>query len=1095
MPDAFEYDVFLSHSSKDKDTVRDIAERLRADGVHVWFDEWAIRPGDSIPAKIEEGLERSRVLVLCMSKHAFGSDWARLESHTFRFRDPLNRERRFIPLRLDDTEPPGSLAQFLYLDWRTDRDEAIAHLLRLDMVAEAEAPDLRDPSDEHEGLILRGHQDWIEYVAWSPDGRWALSGSGDQTVRVWDTETGRELRTLEGHTGAVYGVAWSPDGRRALSGSYDRTVRVWNTETGRELRTLEGHTNAVYSVAWSPDGRRALSGSRDQTVRVWDTDTGRELQTLEGHTDLIYGVAWSPDGRRALSGSYDQTVRVWDTDTGRELRILEGHTDRVLRVAWSPNGRRALSGSHDQTVRVWDTDTGRELRILEGHTGAVGDVAWSPDGRRALSGSQDRTVRVWDVGAYIPESPPPASAPDQSEYTNAKVLLVGDTSAGKTGLAHRLATGEWRPSDGSTVGAWATHMPLALDALGGVEREIWLWDFAGQADQRLVHQLFLDRAAAVLLLFDAGSDEVLGGLRDWQAALARTVPEGTPTFLVAGRIDAGFKASRGKIEAFAEEHGLRFFLTSAKEDTNCAALRDALIEAIDWEDEAKRTTKREFLRIRDAILAIRDADDVLHTVKELRPLIADRLPSEDAGFGDDVLRAVIRLLDGPGVVRELDFGTYVLLKPDWINAYAQAVIRTIRDDERDLGSLPRESIARGELIYQFVGHDGEPTAMKRLEGTEERVVLGEMERLLLKRGLCLPQGDRLVFPSHCGRERPDQPHDQRLPVLVSYTVRGYLDDLYATLVVKLADSGAFRLRDLWRDAADFETLGARKGLSIRLLRQTAGLGEISIRTGPGVSQDQLVVFANTVHDHLRSRVKDRDADVTRLRHYVCPDCGSPKGDPEILRQRLIRDGEEVELPCDLCSTSIPLWDDLERLFADDALRQQVERIKNAARATLDTRRLGKLLALEVGARIASADQKSFEIPQSEDEGIDVEMEFTDRDGNGTGVRVYLQLKAGNSYLRTRKRDGAEIFQIKKQRWVEYWLRQPFPVYLVIGTFDEDDRRFRGTTDRRFDHVRWMRIDDVLRARRAAGEKRITQIEFVGERVDIESIRRVRAGML
>ena len=113
----FEFDVFLSHSSKDKEVVRPLAERLREDGVRVWFDEWEIRPGRQHPAKIEEGLERSRVLVLCMSANAFGSDWAQLESGTFRFRDPLNKERRFLPLRLDDAPIKGSLAQFLYINW------------------------------------------------------------------------------------------------------------------------------------------------------------------------------------------------------------------------------------------------------------------------------------------------------------------------------------------------------------------------------------------------------------------------------------------------------------------------------------------------------------------------------------------------------------------------------------------------------------------------------------------------------------------------------------------------------------------------------------------------------------------------------------------------------------------------------------------------------------------------------------------------------------------------------------------------------------------------------------------------------------------
>ena len=117
MPDEFQYDVFLRYSSKDKLIVRDIAERLKKDGVKVWFDEWELKPGDSIPAKIEEGLEHSRVLVLCMSANAFGSDWAQLESGTFRFRHPLNKERSFLPLRLDDAPIKGSLAQFLYINW------------------------------------------------------------------------------------------------------------------------------------------------------------------------------------------------------------------------------------------------------------------------------------------------------------------------------------------------------------------------------------------------------------------------------------------------------------------------------------------------------------------------------------------------------------------------------------------------------------------------------------------------------------------------------------------------------------------------------------------------------------------------------------------------------------------------------------------------------------------------------------------------------------------------------------------------------------------------------------------------------------------
>ena len=118
----YRYDVFLSHSSADKPLVRELAELLRAAGLRVWFDAWQIKPGDLISAKIEEGLEQAAVLLFCMSANAFGSDWAQLEGHTAIFRDPLNRDRRFVPLRLDDAPIKAMLRGYAYLDWRPESD-------------------------------------------------------------------------------------------------------------------------------------------------------------------------------------------------------------------------------------------------------------------------------------------------------------------------------------------------------------------------------------------------------------------------------------------------------------------------------------------------------------------------------------------------------------------------------------------------------------------------------------------------------------------------------------------------------------------------------------------------------------------------------------------------------------------------------------------------------------------------------------------------------------------------------------------------------------------------------------------------------------
>ena len=196
---------------------------------------------------------------------------------------------------------------------------------------------------------LSGHADWVEAVAIAPDGLTAISASCDNTLKIWDTETGTEVRTLTGHTRWVRAVAIAPDGKTAISASCDKTLKIWDTETGTEVRTLIGHSDWVEAVAIAPDGKTAISASCDYTLKIWDIETGTEVRTLIGHTEWVNAVTIAPDAKTAISASGDNTLKIWDLLSGKEIASFSGDSGFDC-CAILPDGVTVVAGDRSGQV-------------------------------------------------------------------------------------------------------------------------------------------------------------------------------------------------------------------------------------------------------------------------------------------------------------------------------------------------------------------------------------------------------------------------------------------------------------------------------------------------------------------------------------------------------------------------------------------------------------------------------------------------------------------------------------------------------------------------------------------------------------------------
>ncbi|KAI4599626.1 hypothetical protein KJ359_001723 [Pestalotiopsis sp. 9143b] len=277
---------------------------------------------------------------------------------------------------------------------------------------------------------------------------------------------GKKQSAIEAHSGWVNSVAFSADGRRLASGSSDDSVKLWDAESGDCLQTFKHHFHHVGSVAFSADGRRLASGSNDDTVKLWDAESGDCLQTLEGHFLPISSVAFSADGRRLASGSSDDSVKLWDAESGDCLQTFKHHFHHVGSVAFSADGRRLASGSNDDTVKLWDAESGACIQTLN-VSRALQYLSFDPDHHSRLLSDAGNII----LDLSFMDSPPLTQGASSTDYNRTGYGISVD-NLWITYEGHNLI---WLPSEYRPLRSRVTGSMIAIGCNSG---RVWVVRFA-----------------------------------------------------------------------------------------------------------------------------------------------------------------------------------------------------------------------------------------------------------------------------------------------------------------------------------------------------------------------------------------------------------------------------------------------------------------------------------------------------------------------------------------------------------------------------------------------------------------------------------------
>jgi small GTP-binding protein len=630
-------------------------------------------------------------------------------------------------------------------------------------------------------------------------------------------------------------------------------------------------------------------------------------------------ISWSPSGKTIATPS-SNTIYIVDPETGRVTTELKAHTSGILGVAFSPDERLLASIGRDQTIRLWSVADWRQVATISLDCKPLNGTNWaalqfhpSLPVLCSVGTTGGASLYGLDVEGLLGASAAPAK-----RYATAKVVLVGESGAGKTGLGYRLATQRYKEHS-STHG----QQFWVVDSLGhtradDVPCEVVLWDLAGQQDYRLIHVLFLDDADAALVVVDASRRDLLDVAAFWIKALEAARPGRCVKLLVAARSDRGNAAvSAPELAEFAARNGVEagFIETSALTGDGLPELARILREHVRWDDLPMVVETPSLTAVKAEVLQLKEQQAnkaPLVPVADLRTRLSAQADQAeiDASIRDLQVHGFVHLL------RAADGTSLVLLKPELLNNLASSFVLEARRNERGLGALDEQAVFADR--YRFPELDG-------LSDGQRRVLLESAIVLFLEHNVCFrePLGDQmlLIFPELINERPPALADATQFTDDATYVVTGSIENVYASLVVLLGYTNVLRRENQWRGQARYQL--DEHLLHFRQVRPRDDQLEIVLSYPDDVPASARRVFQGLVEQFLGRR----QVAVRMYPRVTCPDC-----DYVLPRAQVIQfvDGGTGITYCPRGGHLIPLLTEPERVVLSAQERQVMAAETSAA---------------------------------------------------------------------------------------------------------------------------------------------------------------------